>query len=961
MINIKDLDDDSDDIEVEIISPGSSRPRPAAIEISDLDDDGVLDISPTRYGVGETQPQAPAIALSDLEASDDEDVSEEVLAMFSREEEEPTALITIEDLDGIDEEEFMLEEVPNNSMTRLAVNEPVEQSIALMTGIVALTTKTLSAIDTQQREYAAQDNSFLGELFASMDLTFLPAERFSAILADMGTNMPKKELIEKFLSKYTLNARDRSKFITVVDKMYEQYSEYLRRAEIERKIARGYGSNLATDIIQQIQADADLISKSHQEGNIAIVGKIMLSSEDLDFECGACKQWTTTKESFFTVMAHENIGQRGRNLQVFAKGLVCSHCGKLNILAGAEHLKVADALSRSYDELLSKWKSKSTPKLTKGTNIVVYKPSKEFYINCYPQLFSEKIVNEPVEKEDKTKDLKAISDIMKRWYTETVKVIDKLNVANGSKDTGVKVKGSTLVLKEANYFDIKLVAKMVCSMFKEDFDRLFENAKNTVLLTLSNSYVAELLLSNKFLISNKVAVYPENYLKADLKDEALVYKNLCNTLGVDYNIYEEKGRDAVNEKLREQISKLKSSVIRIQDLQNEVLENLEWMIPYFGYMDITSVRESSLKDVEMFLSVEGFAKWLDKVAVMMVVNHIAPKFKDYWRTIKLGHYSNSSLFYENSKKSTMELVTTMANNYDDYLSMYRPAAKLSRLVPRFLSVYPIGDTSLASIRSLKEGIDSDDLYRVYMSILELKDTSLVKNCPDQRLANLITEVYPEAKHFIETHGKTAFDYYKYYYSDQFTDEEIQVVNSHRVFMSKPFYTYLRQEGESFLDFLDRIKTETHSKDKVKEKLEQELDDKFLAVYPVVLGLYTFAKFMNQGLERPQDIVIINDLFLMGTALGFDAYCALLSIMKPPKSMEKELPSVQSIPFEKVLIRHAVEEVVYPSDELTEIQQEMSDSYFSVNQYIQDNQLDYLEILNLMGPEMKELYHEFYSG
>lgn len=815
------------------------------------------------------------------------------------------------------EEEFRIAGVrPARLVSELSPAESSNSLVSLFSTKIAELKRTLTSTSST----ASEDSKELGRIVSRTSLSFLKPAQVSSLMLHIYTARDKTAILQGFTKEHNLSAVNRMKLAQAIDQILFDYHSYKQHQQVRKGITESGVVDIGP-IMQTCQQDLEEIDQAVSEGNLCFVRHIVEEPDGTTFVCGNCGEVSHSDRDFVTLVVHQNLDDQDAYLKVFPKGCTCDHCGKMNVISDAEHVRLSGKLNDEYKRSLRSWFSASTPKTSQSVNAIRYRPEVSRYPTIYPALFEERVSTEMVDVQDKAKDFFKLNS----WYEEfkdLLKSMDKVsNVTNGG--TVVSKDGVTTVKHDDLFKELRPLVKLYCKMFNEDFYRLYTNAVNTLLLYIQDNPTLHVSLGPELLYDYEMSSIYRNYLNEDLGDDTEdVYVSILRQIGEgsdDSSYFATHGQEAAKQRIEELIVKRESMIDTVIRSQREkAIQSLDTTYPLIRVLAINSVAAPNSESLKYLLSDERVVQWIDRSALMMMVGRLAPKAFELWNGKSIPEYKNKSLFNKASTKPLVERLTTAAKKYMTYFNSLgkKPPGSLVVMAYDFLSVHTFNREMVSATYELRDAFVNRDLFKFYSGIEILRHHSLSVSHSLSPLAELVKKYSDQASEFFSSRKPSSpKDYFTFHYGDQFSEQEIDkyLESNPSPLLAKKAYILKRIESENFTEYLTRLADSTLENSEAKYVDPHSMF--FLENYgyiPSILFASEYLRVSVQLGEAGKPAIFMGDLIYHSTVPGSYYMHKLLGVPTPSRDMYEFSPVLKATDPVKSRLDYILSDIVFPS-------------------------------------------------
>ena len=875
-----------------------------------------------------------------LKDSEDSDISEDILVLPSeniQEEqrfeetlvlpeesastsvlyEENTVSIENRDIDdedlGVGKDLFIEDE---DLSLELDTEEIREERLGLNRDVISSVEEYLKVYGDALRKLAAIVSTTTpklpySELYKYLDLKDLPSNKQSKIINSLSlkdTNKIIKVYLETF--KDTSN-RELVELHSIVETAVARYEEFVNRLRLMEDIYKRANRNVLSRILPEIEKDLSYLAHEANRNNICYVDKIYLRPSGITYVCGNCSAKNESDRDFVRFIVCEALQEKDEYSALFPSGKTCSHCGKTNILTFDEHLKISSDYKSNYKEILERWGKTSNEKLSRTVNIIDYYPSID-EMTKYRSLYET--VKEKVEH---VQQEYVNYSLMNQWYYSTRELVEKLAIKLINDDPYEFRDGQFFINELGMYNSAYLTARVLCKLFNENYELLKQQALNSILLYFNDNSVLVSSLALERVYNYELISMYEQYLEADLESATFdVYESLCKQLGIKFEISEDGSvsSDTLVE-LKNKLSEIKSEYPKVVESREKAISLLYKVLPFFRFLEVRATKDVDIDNLKYVLVDARIKEWISRLVPLIIINKVADKFLSYWRVLQLGKFRNESIFNKASSKLFSERVDRFLKEYTNELN--KLGAKDSPITKsrEFLSRYYPESELLSVIRELKLALDDLDYYRFckafkYVDLSEFRATAfdglkeffdIMKNRVEDFVKNVIKE-------------DSDFNYYKYHYGHLFSDEEIKEGLEYIRDRIKKNFLINREEGESFINYINRLKNSEYDPDKI---IPVPGADKLADVYeyvPQLLGTFEYLKFTTN--KDSHDLIFMNDIALYAYLYGGKYMYKVLGIDPPTEDMYRTIRSIDLPEYDenRLKIEFFLKNLIFPTVE-----------------------------------------------
>lgn len=659
--------------------------------------------------------------------------------------------------------------------------------------------------------------------------------------------------------------------------------------------------------------------------------------------CGNCEHINESKEGFFKILVSERAYASKDHVILFPLDRFCEKCGKLNIVTFAEHQSLGKQLNSEFYESLSNWK-RSTRKLTHYGNVMDVEFDKAYYHRLNNHLFKQD--DELVVADTKVPE--ASTDSVYGWYLETLEFVKFLKA--GRED---------YVLEEAPEIskveNLRNLVKIYCNMFGEDYENIRKYSINTILTYLSSNPSLSNQLNPTYVYLEECYSMMKGYLVANdlsLKDKLTIYEYLAVMVGVPFDA---EKLDEVEEGLKVQLDKSEYNLKIAKEQYDIALESLDSLAVLFGYLPVEYSNLRDMDEYALMLSDPRVSEWVDKVSLLMIINHLSENIKGYWSTKSQGKAVNILVFKDKIKKTYDADIKALIKAYGREFIVDKSEDVLLRGVKDFLGASFSSPAVFDPVYRMRKAFSSLDYFTFCVSVLDLHKKLEHSSNAFSTLKSLLSVTLEEAKDFLSKHDG-ALGYYLYHYGNQFSEEEIKAGMKDTAGFSKPLFYIKRTEGETFSEYIKRLSSPSLDDSLKIPDPDAEKFRELGGYIPAVYGAFEYFKFVRTMGAKAKDIVIMNDMVYNSQILGDKFVNRFLAISPLPLDFEDVDIRYDK---QKIRIEFILQHLVYQSKDWNFAIRGDDEEVTLEGEILEDLEAAMEQFKHL--PEFGEEVYEYYSG
>lgn len=845
---------------------------------------------------------------------EEENLDESLIDLFTRE----GGLDDVEVIELIDDDTYYEEELEEDSkLQRLGLEEPTEE---VLMGFLQKYLRVIEVIRTASGlGYKVGIGQELNTvLLESANVDFLTAKQQSQLIVLVTGSNDKDSIISHFLRSEKLKPSARLQLDQVVTQMMGAYEQIQNRHRVRKSVEENIVKHMLRRYLEMIMDDMELLSKYFKSENVSYVSKVFSMKKGVKYSCGNCSEISETERDFVTLMIHENVVDDGNRLIVFPSGKVCPSCGNLNILTVNDHLMISRGLNRKYEALLRSWFAKPTEKPSKSTNVITYIPSS--LSSVHPVLYEDLVGIDDSDSEENNKDF----SIVHQWYKETLNVLSMMPTPEYKVESAVVIEDGRMKVRYDDMFnELDAVAKVFCSMFNENYRSLKASSLTTILTYLKENPVLLNSISVNLEYSNEILLQYKNYLESDLGESFQeVYTNLLQQLGIEADEYKVDGvldvdrKEEMDNEILSKLDEIESDLERVRQQRTKALGSLASTIPLMRYMDIRFISLDDMEEVKGALVNKQVVEWVNRLSVAMILNRLSDRILDYWKTLKVGDVSNSSIFNPRSRKTLRELLDNLLKRT---VKEYR-GIKSSPLnsINEFLSREFFNVSDLDAIHELKTSVETLDVYGFYSAVSKLEGKMQFPSSSFSEIKELLAKHLTKAREFMENREDTLEEWYLFNFSSQFEEVEIlEGIEGIKDRIKKPF-VLKRKEGESFRDYLERLKDSKYDVTTCDTDPDATFFREIYGYVPSIYSVFELYSYISRDKYSHKYKLLINDLVTYSYLFGKKYMYEFLGILPSPKVLEIQGKSVSPEKEEVYKSEFFISNLIYPSQELNSL-------------------------------------------
>lgn len=700
-------------------------------------------------------------------------------------------------------------------------------------------------------------------------------------------------------------------------------------------------SGIRTQIVRKYTPDTFKRKERGKELNYCYVDKLSINGTNETFICGHCHEKSKTELPFYSLGILPFQGQDKNKGNVYQAidipaSNICEHCGCRNILTVEEVRRLSNATIKMQKALMDGY-AKASSASCSSFAMTRYHGSKDLILATLPNL-EEQDEEEFIDDLDEVatdKDLESnkvsndnIDDAHKR-YRDMIAYF-KDNVDYGAKptihtipevvgldDIANKKFINNVDLEENNKVyqtpvfksNLTNLAKIIAGVTGSKYKDLKYNAVNSIIMHIKDSKLyKDLCYTNTEgqVIATKSKDIKDYLEQLESEEQVKVISTLCGM--IDYK-YEDIVDIQINKVKINELPKFKDAIAKyfdkLQDLadksvakRNQLLNDLKSNIRLYAFVPLANI--PVITGAEELLYDHDFIEFLNETADMMVIMNLSEKFLKYWKTI-LGK-SNSNSFKQLADINSL-------NNFT-YAEKILTKTKIMQFEPRFPKVQKedlllqmftllqgIDLEQLAKLDGVRQAYESDDIFTLMNKIESINvmestcatangerytyDTAIFKP-----VREMITDLLPVAREFIEKYGRSDSDRLKYYLGSIFTEEEINSVDARRYKNMKLNVLIDKNEGESVTAYLKRLNAVLNKTDvKDLKYFKSDYQEKVDKWEVVIIGANLPLMFFENTVKQIKEVMTAIDLLYQIMQRDINK---MIEIMRVPKSLANKL-------------------------------------------------------------------------
>lgn len=738
--------------------------------------------------------------------------------------------------------------------------------------------------------------------------------------------------------------------------------------QIKRTVEKNYSFSMSYEKRLKLSYLKNETIAYNNKNNISLDKSVFVESIELlengkcNYECGHCHSIISENNSFFDVFIKLSQHESEKIISVAPLQNTCPDCGHTNFLTKLEYRKLISKLKELYRPKALHFNRTYKDKEVSDVAISInrYFPPSDIIIGLIPTVFHKTAII-PVVTENIVENVDI--DEAYRKYKSKIQAFRRKRSLNSSKfsDNLLTLNKSICPLVGINYATLKRQSINTLIMFIYDNSILYSILSNKSIYRLKGIIASSEILDS---YQNMEPTELEDIVSRIVKDieysEDYILFNDAKELNVEvlkpiikeFKCYINKRE----EELEEQYLIREHSITRLQAVKEE-----------FSFIPISMLE--SLEDgiKEALLDDERIINFILETSELMILNHIAEQFSEYWfnSILKDVKYLLKVILSEISSQdkvatSIETLCKIMDKSYAD--SSYTSSDKFLSYIEKF-SLYKsfnVDDTFV--FNKLKEYLVSIDIFNFNLSMSELPGnigSQYTKNSVEDILMNTIS-----CKQFIEKHGSDRYSRIRYITGEQFSLKEIRSSN-----LPVTNYNFdrllIRKKGEDFASYIDRMYQTDFTVVKTEELLTSFIFDSrdlYYRAVDVIASTLPY-RYLLSNTEKYNTFLFVRDFLNICRGININKALAALDLDKDLICLSGVTDDTQEFISTRGIRKNQIDNLLanlyYPIEEYNNILV-FNDKSIKALPSITSNREEFIESISFLPASLRSEIIEYYS-